>query len=188
MKKYTGLALLLILTPSLLLSFMLVPMPESAIAAPRSRKTGGSGVWHLSLQALGSTGRAMRNPIDPDSTLKAAGQWVYVQVRITNTSATRQSAKNLILTTSSKLVNPSGKAYELDDIATEYVYNRLEAKPFNPGESRDIYFFFDTPTNEIFQRLEIVAIRSLVNIPLSLKELKPMLGSGRTSGRSVWAC
>lgn len=186
-KRFNALVLLAVLTPALFCPFPLI-YSESAIAASKSSKTGGSGIWHFSLQSLGSTGTTMKNPLAPGSILKASGHWVYVQVRITNTSSTRQSAKNLLLTTSSKLINPRGKAYDLNDIATEYVYNRLGANPFNPGESRDIYFFFDTPTHETFQRLEMVAIRSLVNIPLRFKELKPMLSYGRTSGRSVWAC
>lgn len=187
MKKCTALAMLVILLPQF--PFLIGPLyPESAIASPKSSKTGGTGIWHFSLQTLGSPGQMMKNPMVPGSTLKASGHWVYVQVRITNTSATPQSAKDLILTTNSKLVNPSGKAYKLSDIATEYIHNRLESKPFNSGESRDLYFFFDTPTNETFQQLEIVAVRPLVSIPLSFKELKPTLSASRTSGCTVWAC
>lgn len=166
MKRTIALAVLLLVLPSLLTSF--IPFySESAIAAPKNSKTAKYGIWHFSLQTLGSAGRTMRNPLDPESTLEAAGHWVYAQVRITNTSATRQSAKNLIVTAGSTLVTPKGKSYDLDNEATGYVYDRLEEKPFSPGESRDIYFFFDTPTNESFQRLEIVAMKSLANIRLS---------------------
>lgn len=167
MKKTIALTLLLLLIPSLITPCIALYSESAIAAAPKVGKTAKYGVWQFSLQTLGTAGRTMKNPLDPESTLEAAGHWVYAQVRITNTSATRQSAKNLILAAGSTLVNPKGKSYDLDTEATGYFYDRLEEKPFSPGESRDIYFFFDTPTNESFQRLEIVAMKSLANIRLS---------------------
>lgn len=111
----------------------------------------------------------MKNPSDEDSTLEAAGHWVSVRVRITNTSKNRQSAKNLILTTGSKLIGAKGVSYNLDDDATGYIYESYENKPFSPGESRDIQLFFDTPKNESFRHLEVVAMNSLAPIRLAFR-------------------
>ncbi len=160
---------LALLIPAFLQLIDPCPFANSAIVATKISKTAGNGIWKFSLQTIGSTGRTTRKPLEPDITLKASGHWVYAQVRITNISATRQSAKNLIITTSSTLVNAKGKSYELNDAATGDIYDLLENNFFSPGESRDIYFFFDTPTNETFQWLEIIVMKSLANIRLSFK-------------------
>jgi hypothetical protein len=166
MKKYTALALLI---PAFLGLIAPLPFTASAIAASKISKVAQYGPWRFSIQTLGSVGRTTKNPLDPESTLEASGHWVYARVRITNTSKTRQSAKNLILSTGSTLISSNGKAYDLDDQATGFFYDHLENRPFNPGESREINFFFDTPTRATFQRLEIPAMKSMSNIRLEFK-------------------
>ena len=166
MKKSIVLALLI---PALLGPIAALTTADHTIAASKMSKAAKYGPWQFSLHSLGSMGRTMKDPLDPDATVEAAGHWVYAQVRITNTSNTRQSAKNLILTTGSQLVSSQGKSYDLDNTATGYPYDHLEEKPFSPGESRDVKFFFDAPTNDTFQRLEIVTMKSLANIRLDFK-------------------
>jgi Domain of unknown function (DUF4352) len=164
MKKSLALVLLI---PALLGPIATLTTAETAIASKVS-KIAKFGPWRISVQSLGSIGRNTKNSYDENA--EAAGHWVVARVRITNSTKTRQSAKNTFYPTLTEITGARGKVYKADSSVTTFrADDKLDERPFNPGESRDIDIFFDTPTSEAFQKLEIPVHNSIANIQIDFK-------------------
>ncbi|MGL5063020.1 MAG: DUF4352 domain-containing protein [Microcoleus sp.] len=161
--KNIAIALLL---PALLGSIAIVSTPQTAIASKISKVTK-FGPWQVSVQSLGSVGRNTKDVVGDN--VEAAGHWVVARVRVTNSTNSRQSAKNVFYPSLAELTGARGKVYRVDTEASFQVYESLEERPFNPGESRDIDVFFDTPKSEAFQKLEIPVHNSMANLRIDFK-------------------
>ncbi len=78
-------------------------------------------------------------------TLEAAGRWLVVMLNVENASQQRQSAKDVFALGSAKLVDGTGKTYDVDADAVSILDDTLDKKPFEPGEARTIKLVFDVP-------------------------------------------
>lgn len=108
--------------------------------------------WKLSIESQRNAGAKIQeddpNGLGDTKTLEAAGNWMVVMVSVENASAQKQSAKNIFLTSSAKLIDATGKEYDADaDAVSAYAQEEavLDKKPFAPGESRSLKFVFDVP-------------------------------------------
>lgn len=123
------------------------------------------GPWLTTLQKVTSHGQKMKDPLDEDKTIEAAGQWVTAHIQIQNTSKSRQSLKDLFLWTAATIIDGKGTKKDADaNIADTIKIIELEEKPFKPGEVRTVPIRFDIPEGSSIQRLDLPSVKSEANI------------------------
>jgi hypothetical protein len=103
--------------------------------------------WALTIGAQRDAGAKIQGAESggDSETLEAAGRWLVVMLNVENASKQRQSAKDVFLLTSAKLIDGGGKSYDVDTDAVSILDDTLDKKPFEPGEARTIKLVFDVP-------------------------------------------
>jgi Domain of unknown function (DUF4352) len=115
--------------------------------------------WKLTITTKGTAGRSIqvKDAYGNMEKMEAAGQWVGIDLSFKNTSGTRRSAKDVFAIGTAKLIDGAGNTYDVDRDASPSAYgDELDKKPFEPGESRAIRLYFDTPKTAKIQRLSIL--------------------------------
>lgn len=107
--------------------------------------------WKLAIESQRNAGSKIQSD-DPfgsgeTKTLEAAGNWMVVMLSVENSTAQKQSAKDVFALGTARLVDASGKEYDSDSDASASFDQAeiLDKKPFAPGEARSVKLVFDVP-------------------------------------------
>lgn len=84
-------------------------------------------------------------------TEKAQGQFVLVRMTIRNIGDREQS----FTTSAQKLIDPQGRQYSVDDIATITLDQGVAFEQINPGNSVDATIVFDVPAGTVPAELQV---------------------------------
>lgn len=104
--------------------------------------------WKWSIESKREAGAKIQGSPDFEGkteTLEAAGKWLVVMMSLENASTTRQSAKDIFVLSTAQINDSEGKVHDVDMDASELDSDKLEEKPFKPGESRSVKLAFDIP-------------------------------------------
>jgi Domain of unknown function (DUF4352) len=124
-----------------------VPTESEATAAAVETPEKIDTPWNVTIDSQRDAGAKIQSAgFGGDTeTLEAAGRWLVVMLNVENASKQRQSAKDVFLLSSAKLVDGAGKTYDVDTDAVSILDETLDKKPFEPGEARTVKLVFDVP-------------------------------------------
>jgi len=128
--------------------------PSADTASDQAAQVQKMNGLELRIQSVKDAGQKVKNP-ESGKIYEAAGTWRVVTLELKNKTSTRQSAKQSeVVPLGARLVDQSGKTYDVDYSLPGYMPYNFHDKPFSPNEARTFKLSFDLPPSAKPDRIE----------------------------------